>query len=147
MIQPPRSMSAEEIDALLALDVPAHLATLDAEGFPHVTPLWFIWAGGAFHLTSFPDRPHLARLRGDARAGICVDIERPERDDGQRPNQQVRATGTAELAQDEGGYWTQLITEKYLSAPAALERARGRARSARVVIHLRPHRLLAVASV
>lgn len=42
MIRAPRRLSEQEIEALLALDVPARLATIDAEGFPHVTPLWFV---------------------------------------------------------------------------------------------------------
>ncbi|HUA46071.1 MAG TPA: pyridoxamine 5'-phosphate oxidase family protein [Solirubrobacteraceae bacterium] len=79
-------MSADEIDALLAAAVPARLATIDRDGFPHVTPLWFIWADGTFYLTSIADRPHPRRLEANPRAGICVDVEEPERDDGQRPN-------------------------------------------------------------
>lgn len=84
-------MTAHEIDALLAAAVPARLATIDSGGFPHVTPLWFIWTDGAFYLTSISDRPHLRRLAANPRAGICVDIEEAERDDGQHPNRQVRA--------------------------------------------------------
>jgi Pyridoxamine 5'-phosphate oxidase len=51
VIRAPRPLSDDEIEAVLALDVPARLATIDAEGFPHVTPLWFVWDNGAFHLT------------------------------------------------------------------------------------------------
>jgi Pyridoxamine 5'-phosphate oxidase len=40
MLKPPRQLGADEVEQLLACDIPAHLATLDAEGFPHVTPLW-----------------------------------------------------------------------------------------------------------
>jgi len=62
MLRPPRRLSDTEIDELLALDVPARLATLDAAGYPHVTPLWFVWSGGAFYMTSISDRPHLRRI-------------------------------------------------------------------------------------
>ncbi len=62
-------MSDPEIEALLALEVPARVATLDRDGFPHVTPLWFVWSGGAFYMTSLYDRPHLNRLRRNSRAG------------------------------------------------------------------------------
>jgi nitroimidazol reductase NimA-like FMN-containing flavoprotein (pyridoxamine 5'-phosphate oxidase superfamily) len=147
MIKAPRALSAQEIDALLALDVPARLATLDSQGFPYVTPLWFAWAEGAFHMTSLPDRPHLRRLARNPHAGLCVDVEEPEREDGQRPNRQVRAIGRAELFGDPDGVWTRRITKKYMRGPAAQARAAARANDERVVIRLRPERLLAVASV
>jgi hypothetical protein len=62
-----------------------------ATSTPQVTPLWFVWEDRAFHLTSFPDRHHLRRLESNPRAGLCIDVEEPERDDGERPNRQVRA--------------------------------------------------------
>ena len=54
---------------MLELDVPARLATLDTRGFPHVTPLWFLWTDRAFYFTRFADRPHLRRLAENPRAG------------------------------------------------------------------------------
>ncbi len=140
-------MEREEIEALLALDVPARLATLDGEGFPHVTPLWFVWADGAFHMTSIVDRPHLRRLAVDRRAGLCVDVEAAERGDGQRPNRQVRAIGEAELFPDDRGSWTRRITEKYLVGPTGAGRAAQRAGDPRLVIRLAPRKLIGVASV
>lgn len=147
MIRPPRPLTPEEIEALLALDVPARLATIDAAGFPHVTPLWFVWAEGAFHMTSFPDRPHLRRLGANPHAGLCIDVEEPERGDGERPNRQVRAIGQAELLADAGGAWTRRITEKYVRGPAAPARSAARSADERVVVRLRPRRVVAVTSL
>ena len=141
MIRAPRRLSEDEIEALLARDVPARLGSLDAEGFPHVTPLWFVWDDGAFHLTSYSDRPHLRRLAVNPRAGLCVDIEQPARPGGERPNLQIRAIGYAELFDDEAGAWTRRIDEKY-GSPRSAELTRDR-----VVIRLRPDRLVAVGSV
>ena len=39
----------------------------------------------AFYMTSIADRPHLRRLAGNPRAGVLIDTEDAERDDGQRP--------------------------------------------------------------
>ena len=147
MLKAPRRMTADEIDALLSAAVPARLATLDHDGFPHVTPLWFVWADGAFYLTSISDRPHPRRLAANPRAGICVDVEEPERDDGQHANRQVRAVGLAELSSDRGGLWTARITEKYVRGPAACAMRASRVADQRVVIRLRPNRVVAVASV
>lgn len=146
MVKRPRRLNRTEIETLLALDVPAHLATLDRNGFPHVTPLWFVWEDGAFYMTSIADRPHLKRLAGNPRAGLGIDVEDPERADGQRPNQQVRAIGNAELLPDDHAAWTTRITEKYVHGPAAATSIAARAADERIVICLRPTRLVAVAS-
>lgn len=147
MVKQPRRLSADEVEALLALDVPAHLATLDTDGFPHVTPLWFLWDDGAFYMTSIADRPHLKRLQANPRAGLVVAVEDPERVDGQRPNQQARAIGDAELFLDEGASWTRRVTGKYIRGPGATASAVARAADERIVIRVRPIRLLAVGSV
>lgn len=143
LLHQPRALEPEEIDALLRADVPARLATIDSHGFPHVTPLWFMWEDDAFHMTSFSDRPHLRRLEHNPRAGLCIDIEEPEREDGQRPDQQVRVTGRADLFADDDGLWTRRITAKYVRRPGSSWRTP----QFRTVIRLRPLRLVAVASV
>ena len=98
-----RQMEAGEVSALLELDAVAHLATLDGDGYPHVTPIWFVWQDGAFYFASDTNRPHVARLRRDVRAGVVVDIEAAKRSDGERPNQQVRAVGEAVVEPDVDG--------------------------------------------
>ena len=76
----------------------AYLATLGKDGFPHVTPIWFVWEDGAFYMTSLTEKAHVGRLERDPRASICVEVEEPERADGERPNRSVRATGPAECS-------------------------------------------------
>jgi PPOX class probable F420-dependent enzyme len=147
MVRRPRPLDPAEIEALLALDIPARLATLDRDGFPHVTPLWFLWSDGAFYMTSIADRPHLRRLAANTRAGVLVDAEDAERDDGQRPNRQVRAIGEAEVFRDSDAEWTTRITEKYVRGPGAAASTASRAADQRVVVRLRPARIVAVASV
>lgn len=147
MIHGPRALHPVELAALLALDVPAHLATLDRAGFPHVTPVWFVWQEDAFFMTSISDRPHLRRLSHNPRAGVGVDVEDPERADGQRPNRQVRAIGEATLFRDRGGEWTRRITAKYVRGASAERRIAARVGDERIAIRLRPARLIALASV
>ena len=123
------------------------LATLDADGYPHVTPIWFHWDGDVVRMTSLPDKPHVRRLRHDARAGFVVDVEGGERSDGQRPNQQVRIVGDAVLRHDENGAWTRAITLRYLCGPGAEDQAMARSEQPRVVVELRPSTIVAVASI
>jgi hypothetical protein len=147
MLKAPRPLAPQEVDALLASDVPLHLATLDGAGFPHVTPLWFVWSDDAFYMTSIVDRPHCQRLERDGRAGIGIDIEAPERPDGQRPNRQIRAVGMAELFPETDGVWTRAITAKYVRGPAAEAQRELRAADRRFVIRLKPARVIGVASI
>jgi nitroimidazol reductase NimA-like FMN-containing flavoprotein (pyridoxamine 5'-phosphate oxidase superfamily) len=49
-----RPLSGEEIAGLLARDVVARVATIDESGYPHVTPLWFLWADGPFISPAVP---------------------------------------------------------------------------------------------
>jgi hypothetical protein len=96
----PRTLDPEEIAVIVGVAVPLRPASVDAAGFPHITPLWFEWDDGAFWMTSLPHRPQVRRLVTNPRASIYVDVEDDERDDGERPNRQVRATGTVQVFQD-----------------------------------------------
>lgn len=134
-----RQLTDAEIEQLLEADIPARLATLDPEGYPRVVPIWFIWADGAFHMTSLPERVHVKDLRRDPRAAICIDVE----DRHTRQNGQLRARGMAELHSAHEG-WTRRITLKYVGGPSAIAEADRRAAMERVHIQLRPERLVCI---
>ncbi|MEU8896937.1 pyridoxamine 5'-phosphate oxidase family protein [Nocardia sp. NPDC048505] len=137
-----RSLRQAEIAGLLADDTIAHLATLDPAGYPHVTPIWFLWDGAAFRLTSHATRPHVRRIRENPRVGLVIDRELGLRADGQRPNRQLRVIGDAALADDDAGLWTARIHEKYLR-----DRFEHRTRDGRALITITPALTWAVASV
>ena len=143
----PRSLAEIELAELLSLDVPGRLGTLDKEGYPHITPIWFVWERGAFYMTSLPEKAHVRRLERDPRASFCVDVEDDERDDGERPNRSARAVGPAEVFTDDGGVWTARITEKYLRGPGLADMLAARTAQERVVIRLQPVRLFGLSSV
>lgn len=143
-----RPLSDEETADLLASDTVARLATIDASGYPHVTPLWFLWEDGAFHLASDAGRPHLARLQANPRAGLVIDVEAGQRPDGQRPNKQIRAMGNAILSPDTTAAWTRRIWNKYIDGPPAKNAAEERLGDRqRVLITIIPVRIIAIASV
>lgn len=145
MLKAPRPLRIEEVEQLLARNLVASLATIDASGFPHITPLWFVWAEDAFWMTSLPDRPHLRRIASNAKAGISINTELPEREDRERPNQQVRAIGRVELSVDDGEVWTRRIRAKYLHDAPAEESPPAPSSATRSVMRLAPERILAVA--
>lgn len=144
----PRPLNDEETADLLTSDAIARLATIDANGYPHVTPLWFLWSDGAFHFTSDSGRPHLARMQANQRVGLVIDLEADQRPDGQRPNKQFRAVGDAILGPDTGAAWTRRIWDKYITGPEARSTAiAGLDDRERVLIRLVPRGIVAVASV
>ena len=124
--------------------MPARLATIDPHGFPRITPLWFVWEGRGFHMTSVVGQPHLHNLERDPRAAVCVDVEQRDAIGGVRPNRQVKGSGLAELIADDGGSWTRRITLRYVPGPEGVERAALRAAMPRALIRLRPRRLIAL---
>jgi nitroimidazol reductase NimA-like FMN-containing flavoprotein (pyridoxamine 5'-phosphate oxidase superfamily) len=143
----PRALSAAETGELLNADLVAHLGSVDRDGFPRITPIWFLWDGDAFVMSCLPHRPHVRRLTVNPNATLCIDDEAAEGDDGQRPNRQVRAVGRAEVSSDVDGVWTRRISEKYLHGPGAARQTEARGRVPRVVIRLAPDDLVAIASV
>src|SRR3954451_12672500 len=112
----PRRLAQPEIEELLATPLPCRLATIDRDGFPRVTPLWFVWHDGCCWMTSLSDRQHLLDLRRNNRAGLCVDVEEPNRADSpHRANRQFTARGRTRLLTERDGEWTRRITLKYIA--------------------------------
>jgi nitroimidazol reductase NimA-like FMN-containing flavoprotein (pyridoxamine 5'-phosphate oxidase superfamily) len=129
------------VEEVLQAEIPARLATIDGDGYPRITPISFIWADGAFVMTSRVGRPHLENLARDPRAALAVDIEGAP-SGGRRPNKRLRVQGPVELFHDDGE-WTRRITRKYLPGPEGDAAAEARAKAERLVIRLRPIRTLA----
>lgn len=139
--KPIAQLSSAEIEHLLRLDVPAHLASIDPSGYPRITPIWFLWRDGAFHMTSFASKPHVRNLHLDPRASVCIDVEQVL-GDGTRPNQQVKGAGRAEIFPDQGGEITREITRKYVRGPLAPAEIERRGSMVRLAIRVRPERLV-----
>lgn len=75
-------------------------------------------------------------------------MEAEQRNDGQRPNKQLRAVGDAILSPDTEAAWTRRIWDKYISGPAARNAAAVHLGDRqRVLIKIVPARIIAAASV
>jgi nitroimidazol reductase NimA-like FMN-containing flavoprotein (pyridoxamine 5'-phosphate oxidase superfamily) len=89
-------LSRDEIEAFL--DEPGHLvriATIDADGFPRVLPLWFVRVDRRIMFT--PRSPAIiwANLRRDQRVGLSIDED-------QQPYRKVTVRGIAEVVHPPG---------------------------------------------
>ena len=96
------ALTEAERDALLAERLEARLGTNRADGWPHITPIWYLWQEGTFLLSLGNSRRHIDNLRRDSHVTLCVDIDhRPE-----GPGHAALAAvcfGEAELIEDEQG--------------------------------------------
>ncbi|MFJ5265437.1 pyridoxamine 5'-phosphate oxidase family protein [Streptomyces sp. NPDC088387] len=66
-------MTAEELDGFLADERTCRVATVSADGTPHLSPLWFVWDGASLWLYSITRSKRWAELRRDPRVAVVVD--------------------------------------------------------------------------
>ncbi|MFE9122415.1 pyridoxamine 5'-phosphate oxidase family protein [Streptomyces sp. NPDC007172] len=66
-------MSDEERDAFLGEQRTCRVATVSADGSPHVAPLWYVWHGGSLWLYSITRSRRWAQLGKDPRVAVVVD--------------------------------------------------------------------------
>jgi len=66
------AMSASELDAFLAEQRTCRLATLSPSG-PHVSPVWFVWDGGALWVYSLTRSQRWTDLQRAPQVAVVVD--------------------------------------------------------------------------
>ncbi|MGY1772441.1 pyridoxamine 5'-phosphate oxidase family protein [Blastococcus sp. SYSU D00813] len=67
------AMTAGEAEAFLAAERTCRVATVGADGRPHVAPLWFVWDGAALWLNSIVRSQRWTDLARDPRVAVVVD--------------------------------------------------------------------------
>ena len=72
------------------------------DGWPHVTPIWYVWEDGRFLLSLGKSRRHLRNIAGDPHVTLCVD-EDPRTTDLTKSPRAVVCFGMATLVEDEAG--------------------------------------------
>src|SRR5690606_302593 len=110
-------MSDDEAFAFLA-ERPrtAKLATVRADGRPHVAPVWVALDGHSIVFNTGADSVKGRTLRRDPRAALCVDDEAP-------PFAFALFEGTVEISDDpdELRHWAGIIGGRYMGADRADE--------------------------
>lgn len=84
------AMTPSEVDEFLTAARTAHLATSDARGRPHVTPIWFVWYGEAIWIHSLVNSQRWSDIQAHPDVAFVAD-------DGRAYNELrgVEITGTA----------------------------------------------------
>ncbi len=61
------------IEAYLGKRLIARLATKGRDGFPQVTPVWFIWEKGRMYICTNKDTVKVKNIRADPRVAVLLD--------------------------------------------------------------------------
>jgi hypothetical protein len=145
-------MSKEEMDSFLRQKLVARLTSIRSDGYPHTTPLWYVWDGEIlWFILGAGERPrhHIRNLRRNPK--LCVIIDRDARPEqgGLFDAQGVVIRGTVELSTDEAlqEETSRRLLRKYLGdegdqyVDAVLED--GKPGKNRVVAQVKPERIFA----
>ncbi len=110
----PRLTAAEVDEFLGTRGVLMRIATVDADGDPHVTPIWFVYEEGRVWFTPREQSRWRGHIAGHPRIAVTIDEEAA-------PYRKVIVEGEAELVHDlgEDDVWRdryRRIAERYTSA-------------------------------
>ncbi len=138
-----QQLSAAEARAfLLAQPRTAKLATVRADGRPHVAPVWFDLDGDDLFFTTGHATVKAANLRRDPRVCLCVDDEAP-------PFAFVIVEGSAVLSEDLGELrrWATRIAGRYMGADLAEAYGRRNGVPGEVLVRVTPTRVIGQADI
>jgi PPOX class probable F420-dependent enzyme len=132
-------MSAERRRAFLMEGTrTAKLATVMADGRPHVTPVWFVLDGDDLICTTWHTSAKARSLRRDPRVCLCVD-------DAQPPFAFVMIEGSASLSEDLGELerWATRIGGRYMGPDRAEEFGARNGVEGELLVRVTPTRIVA----
>jgi PPOX class probable F420-dependent enzyme len=138
-----RQMTDEEYRSfLLDRARTAILATVRADGRPHVVPIWFDLDGDTLVFTTGENTVKGRNMRRDPRVSLCVDEEEP-------PFHFVLIEGTAELTADDPDllYWATRLGGRYMGAGRAEEYGRRNAVKGELLVRVTPQKILAYKNI
>jgi PPOX class probable F420-dependent enzyme len=116
----------------------ASLATVRADGRPHVAPIWFLPDGDDIVFTTWHESVKGRNLRRDPRASLSVD-------DPRFPFSFLVLEGTCTISEnlDELSTWTTRIAARYVPSAAAEAFGRRNAVAGELLLRLTPTRITA----
>jgi hypothetical protein len=119
----------------------AKLATVRADGSPHVVPVGFVLDGDDWVFMTSADSVKGRNLQRDARVSLCVD----EVD----PHAFVTVTGTAALSEDPEAllHWATVLGGRYVGADRAEEFGRRNGVLGVLLVRVTPTRTSAIAGI
>jgi PPOX class probable F420-dependent enzyme len=120
----------------------AKLASVRADGRPHVAPVWFDLDGDTLIFTTWHTTVKAANIRRDPRVSLCVDDEAP-------PFAFVLIEGVATLSdnQVELWRWATRIAGRYMGAELAESYGKRNGVPGELLVRVTPIRIVAQAAI
>ncbi|WP_445519580.1 PPOX class F420-dependent oxidoreductase [Streptomyces sp. NEAU-174] len=120
----------------------AKLATVRADGSPHLAPVWFLLDGDDLVFNTGQETVKGRNLARDGRLTICVDDDRP-------PFAFVTLRGRAELIDDLGQVrdWATRIAARYMGEDRAEEYGTRNGVPGELLVRVRIDKVLALSGV
>lgn len=110
------------------------LATVNRDGSPQLTPLWFEYADGEIVMTTAADRLKVRNVRRDNRVAACIDSPPPA-------YRRVLIKGRARVTDEGVREWTRRIAARYVPPERLDERTAQLLSAPRVLIWITPERI------
>jgi PPOX class probable F420-dependent enzyme len=113
------------------------LATVRADGRPHVVPIWFVLDGDTLVFNTGDSSVKAANMRRSPRVTLCVDDETP-------PYAYIMVEGTVSISDDPGEllYWATQIGGRYMGAARAEEYGRRNGVPGELLVRLSPTKII-----
>jgi PPOX class probable F420-dependent enzyme len=83
----------------------AYYTTNGRDGYPHVTPIWYLYEDSRFYFTMTDDRQKFKNMERDNRVTIC--IARPE------AYRNLMIKGRAQPLREDVEYWVRRLVRRY----------------------------------
>ena len=120
----------------------AVLATVRADGRPHVAPIWFDLDDEVLVFMTGETTVKARNMRRDPRVSLCVDEEVP-------PFHFVAIEGTSELSAGDPDllYWATRIGGRYMGSDRADEYGRRNAVEGELLVRVAPQKIVAYKNI
>jgi PPOX class probable F420-dependent enzyme len=138
-----QQMTAEERRRFLTAGTRTmKVATVRADGQPHVVPVWFVLDGDTVVFTTGEDTLKGRHLRRDPRVALCMDEETP-------PFAFVLIEGTAELIRNAPDLldWATRIAHRYMGVERAAAYGKRNAVDSELLVRVTPTKIIALAGI
>ena len=122
---------APDVEEFLRGPNVAALATVRANGRPHVVPVWYEYDGREFTISSFRDTQKTKNIAKKGFAALSIYS-------GTLPNRQVTVEGTARIGSTIDNVWRERVAMRYLGEAAGRAYTNDTADMDVVAVHLRP---------
>jgi PPOX class probable F420-dependent enzyme len=138
-----KTMSNEESKQFLLTGTrTGKLATVRADGRPHVAPIWFDLDGDDLVFMTWHESVKAANMRRDPRVSICVDEEIA-------PYAFVIVEGEITFSEDAGerAYWARRIGARYMGEDLADAYGERNSVEGELVVRVKPTKIIAKGDV